>query len=72
MTVSLLSEIIRYVRSHTAFRAWLVGILILFVVCTLGRCAIAVWLGWDNPTASPRHRECNPSFQFTAPPLPTS
>ena len=51
MTDSLLSEIIRYVRSHTAFRAWLVEILVLFVVFTLGRGAIDVWLRWDNPTA---------------------
>ena len=50
MTDSLLSEIIRYVRSHTAFRAWLVEILILFVVFTLARAAIAVWLRWDTPT----------------------
>ena len=50
MTDSLLSEIIRYVRSHTAFRAWLVEILILFVVFTLARCAIAVWLRWDTQT----------------------
>ena len=44
MTDSLLSEIIRYVRSHTAFRAWLVEILVLFVIFTLARAAIAVWL----------------------------
>ena len=50
MTDSLLSEIIRYVRSHTAFRAWLVEILVLFVLFTLGRAAIAVWLRWDTPT----------------------
>ena len=50
MTDSLLSEIIRYVRSHTAFRAWLVEILVLFVLFTLGRAAIAVWLRWDAPT----------------------
>ena len=50
MTDSLLSEIIRYVRSHTAFRAWLAEILILFVVFTLARAAIAVWLRWDTPT----------------------
>ena len=50
MTDSLLSEIIRYVRSHTAFRAWLVEILILFVIFTLARCAIAVWLRWDTQT----------------------
>ena len=50
MTDSLLSEIIRYVRSHTAFRAWLVEILILFVVFTLARAAIAVWLRWDTQT----------------------
>ena len=50
MTDSLLSEIIRYVRNHTAFRAWLVEILILFVIFTLARCAIAVWLRWDTPT----------------------
>ena len=31
LTDSLLSKIIRYVRSHTAFRAWLVEILVLFV-----------------------------------------
>ena len=48
MTDSLLSEIIRYVRSHTAFRAWLAEILILFVVFTLARAAIAVWLRWDT------------------------
>ena len=51
MTDSLLSEIIRYVRSHTAFRAWLAEILVLFVVFTLGRGAIAVWLRWDAQTA---------------------
>ena len=51
MTDSLLSEIIRYVRSHTAFRAWLVEILVLFVIFTLGRYAIAVWLRWDTQTA---------------------
>ena len=51
MTDSLLSEIIRYVRSHTAFRAWLVEILVLFVVFTLGRYGIAVWLRWDTQTA---------------------
>ena len=50
MTDSLLSEIIRYVRSHTAFRAWLVEILVLFVLFTLGRAAIAVWQRWDTPT----------------------
>ena len=50
MTDSLLSEIIRYVRSHTAFRAWLAEILVLFVLFTLGRAAIAVWLRWDTPT----------------------
>ena len=50
LTDSLLSEIIRYVRSHTAFRAWLAEILVLFVVFTLGRAAIAVWLRWDTPT----------------------
>ncbi len=44
MTDTLLSEIIKYIRSHTALQAWFAEILTVFVLFTGGRFALAVWL----------------------------
>ena len=44
MTDTLLSEIIKYIRSHTALQAWFAEILTVFVFFTTGRFALAVWM----------------------------
>ena len=44
MTDTLLSEIVKYIRSHTALQAWFAEILTVFVFFTTGRFALAVWM----------------------------
>ena len=52
MTDALLSDIIGYIRSHTALPAWFAEILTVFVLCTGGRFALAVWLQTQAATAT--------------------
>ena len=45
MNDSVIAEAIRVIRDHTAFQAWIIEVLLVFVVFTLGRFAVGVWLG---------------------------
>ena len=53
MTDALISEIIKYIRSHTAMRAWFAEFLTVFVLFTTGRFALAVWMRMDAYPGKP-------------------
>ena len=53
MTDTLISEIIKYIRSHTAMRAWFAEILTVFVLFTTGRFGLAVWMRMDAYPGKP-------------------
>ena len=48
LTDTLLSEIIKYIRSHTAMRAWFAEFLTVFVLFTTGRFGLAVWMRMET------------------------
>ena len=53
MTDALISEIIKYIRSHTAMRAWFAETLAVFVLFTIGRFALAVWMRMETYPGKP-------------------
>ena len=53
MTDALISEIIKYIRSHTAMRAWFAEALTVFVLLTIGRFALAVWMRMETYPGKP-------------------
>ena len=53
MTDALISEIIKYIRSHTAMRAWFAEFLTVFVLLTIGRFALAVWMRMETYPGKP-------------------
>ena len=53
MTDALISEIIKYIRSHTAMRAWFAEALTVFVLLTIGRFALAVWMRMETYPSKP-------------------
>ena len=52
MNDSVIAEVIRLIRDYTAFKAWIIEVLLVFVVFTLGRFAVAVWLGPPDAEAA--------------------
>ena len=53
LTDALISEIIKYIRSHTAMRAWFAEALTVFVLLTIGRFALAVWMRMETYPSKP-------------------
>lgn len=52
MNDSVIAEVIRLIRDHTAFKAWIIEVLLVFVVFTLSRFAVGVWLGPPDAEAA--------------------
>ena len=52
MNDSVIAEVIRLIRDYTAFKAWIIEVLLVFVVFTLGRFAVGVWLGPPDAEAA--------------------